>query len=109
MGMSGSGGMGMSGSGGMGMSGSGGMGMSGSGGASGAGKAGEEIILDVDGKPIPYDFLAARCDFVVQFVWKPRFEKDGGKNMVGGMPVVEAVTPNSATDSSGSTPTEIAQ
>jgi len=69
-------------------SGSGGMMGSGAGSFGGANSAGKPI-LDADGKEIPSTMSAPRCDFVLQFAWKPRFEKEGGKAMKGGIPVPE--------------------
>ncbi len=88
----GSGGARPGGSGGPGMGGSsGGMGSMGPGGGSfGSGSSVNKPILDADGNEIPAELPAPRCDFVVQFAWKPRFEKDGGKAMVGGIPIPEA-------------------
>ena len=91
----GSGGPGMGGSGGMGSGsmgpGSMGPGSMGPGGGSfGSGSSVNKPILDADGNEIPAELPAPRCDFVVQFAWKPRFEKDGGKAMVGGIPIPEA-------------------
>lgn len=53
-------------------------------------------VVDADGKEVPPDFPAPRCDFVVQFVWKPRFEKDGGIKAVGGLPEAGAAASNAA-------------
>jgi type IV pilus assembly protein PilM len=60
------------------------------GGSFGSGSSVNKPILDADGNEIPAELPAPRCDFVVQFAWKPRFEKDGGKAMVGGIPIPEA-------------------
>ena len=60
------------------------------GGSFGSGSSSNKPILDADGNEIPAELPAPRCDFVVQFAWKPRFEKDGGKAMVGGIPILEA-------------------
>jgi len=67
------------------------------GGSFGGGSTANKPILDADGKEIPSELPAPRCDFVVQFAWKPRFEKDGGKEMKGGMPTPEASGDASAT------------
>lgn len=90
--------------------GSGGMSGPGSGTLGGSGSAGKPI-LDADGKEIPMELSAPRCDFVVQFAWKPRFEKDGGKEMKGGIPIPETTsettpetTPEGSTDSESSAP-----
>jgi type IV pilus assembly protein PilM len=60
-------------------------------GGGGAGAAsgkpnGPPKVVDEEGKEIPMDFPASRCDFIVHFVWKPRFEADGGIKAVGGLP-----------------------
>jgi len=78
-----------------GMGGPGGMGaMGGLGGEAAGGYGGygmpNKPVLDADGKEIPMDFPAERCDFIVQFAWRSRFEKGGGKELDGGFPVVEA-------------------
>ena len=96
MGGPGMGGPGMGGPG-MGMSGASGMG--GLDGGSGSGEGGYgaggtrplagKPILDADGNPIPPDFPAPKCDFIVQFAWQPRFDDEGGEN-AGGLPPVEA-------------------
>ena len=80
----GSGGMG---SGGMmgGMMGGSGEGGYGAGGTRPSGKP----ILDLEGNPIPPDFPAPKCDFVVQFAWQPRFDDEGGEK-AGGLPPVDA-------------------
>jgi type IV pilus assembly protein PilM len=49
-------------------------------------------VLDADGKEIPRDFAAPRCDFIVQFAWRPRFDKDGGALLDGGFPKPTAET-----------------
>jgi len=71
----------------------GGIGMPGDGGSDGAGglmgKPPAEKMVDKDGKPIPPDFAAPRCDFVVQFAWLPRFEPNGGEKAAGLLPVPE--------------------
>lgn len=72
------------------------------GGSFGAGGSANKPILDADGKEIPSELPAPRCDFVVQFAWKPRFEKDGGKEMKGGIPIPEAAGDASATAETGS-------
>ena len=46
-------------------------------------------ILDPEGNPIPPDFPAPRCDFVVQFAWQPRFDDEGGAK-AGGLPPEDA-------------------
>ncbi len=51
---------------------------SGGGGGGGAAGAQDKRILDDDGKEIPPDFPAPRCDFVVQFAWKPASDKQAG-------------------------------
>lgn len=82
-----------------GMAGPGGSGGEASGGYGGFGTQ-NKPVLDADGKEIPMDFAAERCDFVVQFAWRSRFEKGGGKELDGGFPVVEAA----AETTDGSTP-----
>lgn len=76
--------------------------MMGPGGSFGAGGSANKPILDADGKEIPSELPAPRCDFVVQFAWKPRFEKEGGKEMKGGMPAPEASGDATATEDTGS-------
>ena len=46
-------------------------------------------ILDLEGNPIPPDFPAPRCDFIVQFAWQPRFDDEGGAK-AGGLPPEDA-------------------
>ncbi len=46
-------------------------------------------VEDADGNPIPKDFPAPKCDFVVQFAWKPRFDEGGGEKAGGLPPVAE--------------------
>lgn len=81
-------------------------GMAGSGGEASGGYGGfgtqNKPVLDADGKEIPMDFAAERCDFIVQFAWRSRFEKGGGKELDGGFPVVEVA----AETTDASTPDE---
>ncbi len=86
-GMPGAGGMGQMGGDG---EGSGGMGAGGPGGLQG--KPPAEKMVDKDGKPIPPDFEAPKCEFVVQFAWIPRFEPNGGEKAGGLLPAPEAET-----------------
>jgi type IV pilus assembly protein PilM len=51
---------------------------------------GGKPLLDAEGKEIPYDFPAPRCDFILQFAWRSRFTKDGGAALDGGFPPPEA-------------------
>ena len=104
MGGAGMGGAGMGGAGmgmpsmsgpGMGMPGGGEGGMGGSAGMGGYGGIANRPVLDADGKEIPMDFEAPRCDFVVQFAWRSRFEKDGGKDLDGGFAVEPEEAPAS--------------
>lgn len=67
----------------------GGMGGLGGEAAGGYGGAPTKPVLDEEGKEIPMDFAAERCDFIVQFAWRSRFEKGGGKELDGGFPVAE--------------------
>ncbi len=53
------------------------------------GKPPAEKMVDKDGKPIPPDFAAPRCEFVVQFAWQPRFDPLGGEKAGGLLPVPE--------------------
>ncbi len=95
----GSGGMGSGGKGGgpgggaPGMSGMGGLdgggGMDGGYGGGGTRPLSGKPILDTEGKEIPPDFPAPRCDFIVQFAWQPRFDDEGGEK-AGGLPPVDA-------------------
>jgi len=110
-GSGGSGGPGGSGSGGPGgsgtMGGSGMMGGSGTmggegGGGSFGGSALPTTVKDKDGNEIPPDFAAPKCDFVVQFAWQPRFEKDGGENAGGLFPVPESEAAEATTGETGS-------
>jgi type IV pilus assembly protein PilM len=50
------------------------------------GSPGGKPLLDAEGKEIPRDFAAPKCDFVIQFAWRSRFEKDGGPLLDGGFP-----------------------
>ena len=69
----------------------GGGGTSGDGGFGGGGTRplSGKPILDTEGKEIPPDFPAPRCDFIVQFAWQPRFDDEGGEK-AGGLPPVDA-------------------
>ena len=61
--------------------------------------------LRSDGKPIPPDFLAPKCEFVLQFAWQPRFDPEGGAK-AGGLlpePEPEAKTGDGSTDAATST------
>ncbi len=71
------------------MGGMGGLGGEAAGGYGGYGGAPTKPVLDEDGKEIPMDFAAEKCDFIVQFAWRSRFEKGGGKELDGGFPVAE--------------------
>ena len=98
---------GMSGAGGAGEmdGGYGGLGGGGSGGGGGYGAksgAASKPIVDADGKPIPPDFLAPKCEFVLQFAWQPRFDLEGGAKAGGLLPVPEpesALLPDATTTS----------
>ena len=52
-------------------------------GAGGTRPSAGKPILDADGNPIPPDFPAPKCDFIVQFAWQPRFDDEGGENAGG--------------------------
>ena len=98
-----------------GMAGPGGLGGEASGGYGGLGMP-NKPVLDADGKEIPMDFAAERCDFIVQFAWRSRFEKGGGKDLDGGFPVVEvaaeptdASTPDATTGDPATVPEQTQQ
>jgi type IV pilus assembly protein PilM len=87
-----------------GMGGMGGPGGEAAGGYGGYGGAPTKPVLDEDGKEIPMDFAAEKCDFIVQFAWRSRFEKGGGKELDGGFPVAEvAAEPTDASASAETT------
>jgi hypothetical protein len=57
-------------------------------------------LLDSAGKVIPPDFVAPRCDFILQFAWQPRFDAEGGPKAGGLLPTA---VPEAGT---GDTPVE---
>ena len=99
--------------GGKGMSGAGGMG-----GMEGTGGGGDmygpkpgsanKPVLDADGKPIPPDFLAPKCEFVLQFAWQPRFDPEGGAKAGGLLPEPEPeATAGDGSSDAATTSTEV--
>ena len=80
----------------------GGLGGGGGGGYGAKSGAASKPIVDADGKPIPPDFLAPKCEFVLQFAWQPRFDVEGGAKAGGLLPVPEpesALPPDATTTS----------